>query len=140
MKKELENIEKKVSIRMSKQEGIVETCNDLIKAYRAQSKISSQKEESKQANEKSFDITADSICKDSSRAQDCWDAVKASVTNMIDNKNKEIQNAKDYSSKEKKNLDLNIKESINLKNEAEVSLKTINQKIKTIDKYIEGKS
>ena len=30
VKEELENIEKKVLIRMSKQKGIVETCNDLI--------------------------------------------------------------------------------------------------------------
>ena len=81
---------------------------------------------------------ADSICKDSSKVLTRCEEAKTSVTNMISNKNEEIQNAKEDSNREKKNVDQNIKEFNNSKNEAEVSLNTISQKVKAIDKDIEG--
>ena len=70
--------------------------------------------------------------------KDYCEKVKTSITNMIINKNKEIQNAKDDSDKEKNKLDQKIKESNNTKDEGLASLKTISLKVKAIDKDIEG--
>ena len=139
-KKELENIEKKVLIRMSKQEGIVETCSDLIKKYKSQSKEANQKEDSKQANGKPLDLIADSIFKDTSEVQDRCETIKIYITKMITNKNEEIQNAKEDSNQQKKKVDQKQIEFNNSMNEVEASLKTISQNVEAINKYIKGKN
>ena len=129
---------------MTKQKGNVDTWNELINNYRAQKQEDKKnskdkkKEENKEEKKKFLDTIADSICKDSSKVLTHCEKVKTSVTNMITNKNEEIQNAKDDSNREKKNVDQNIKVFNNLKNEVEVSLNTISQKVKAIDKDIEG--
>ena len=142
---ELKNIDKIVNTRMMKQKGIVETWNELINNYRAQKQEDKQnskdkqKEENKEEKKKFLDTIADSIWKHSSKVQTRCEEVKTSVTNMITNKNEEIQNAKDDSNREKKNVDQNIIKFNNSKKETEASLQTISQKVKDIDEYIEGK-
>ena len=140
---ELKNIDKKVNTRMAKQKGIVDTWNELITNYRTQNKeenIDSKvklKEENKE--EKTLlDKKADSICKHSSKVRTDCDTVKTSVTKMITDKNKEIQNAKNYSDKEKTNVDQNIEGFNDSKDEAKVSLETISKKVETIAKDIKG--
>ena len=118
-------------------------CFNLITNYRTQNKeenIDSKvklKEENKE--EKTLlDKKADSICKHSSKVRTDCDTVKTSVTKMITDKNKEIQNAKNYSDKEKTNVDQNIEGFNDSKDEAKVSLETISKKVETIAKDIKG--
>ena len=117
---------------------------NLIQNYKSKNKESIQNiidrhnEESKIEKEDFFDLIVDSICNDSSEVQARCEEIMTSITNMITNKNEEIQNAKENLNKEKRNIDLNIKELNSLKNEAEESLKAINQRIEAIDKDIEG--
>ena len=104
--------------------------------YRSQ-KAESKFNQNEESNEH-LDSIANSIVINSTEVKNCWKDVKTAISNLIDNKNDEIQQAKNLSEEENQRIDQNTTEFNSTMDLTKTSLQSIEQNVKNIKNKVLG--
>ena len=107
--KELKKKESETKNKISNKKAIVKTWNDLIRNYRSQNeprqKSKHRQNEEIKEKEKFLDLIAESMCNVTTEVQNGWEEMNTFVSNLIESKNKEINNAIQFVKQQKQYFD-----------------------------------